>query len=605
MNAHARLLGRLGATGLVSLLVTFGCGGDDDATGSAGTGGKGGASSGGHAGNGGKGGAGSGGQGGTSGKGGAGGKGGKGSVGGTGGVGGAAGSDEGGAAGATGDLAGAAGSGEGGAAGAGGPSGLALLNVDLSFTSLLPEEQEFLTVHAVADDGSSDSATVRTSDASVATAELTGQTLVITAGTTLGEATITVKSGFGLTKKVDVLVSNPRALKIKKDLLVAYVDDFDLLYSDVGSGADADGAFWGPKLENGFYALGHLDRVGHADPSGQVGMIVVKPLVEDAVAAPTDFEYIWDDSGSGGDMDGSFWRPLCPTNYVALGSVSAHASHAKPSVDVIRCLRSDLAEPAAIGGGLWSDGGSGADNDFGSWSIVIPPGSESEGTVPIVSGSFIGASGYNQPSSDAAMNMLRLVVPVVRQVDEASAYPKLTSILPPEETTPVQLGRAVLLPFTVVKDDARSYDYKVKSSPFYRLERDVYYRRLVHQYNSTEVEQSVSHDVTSGVSMEQTDEFSITTGISVSVTGGVNFIADASATVTVSLELGYSSSTTIGEFTQTSVTKNVTIPPHTAAALWQLIHRFTLKRRNGNVWETVGTPWEIGVDSFVVDQYPH
>ena len=70
------------------------------------------------------------------------------------------------------------------------------------------------------------------------------------------------------------------------------------------------------------------------------------------------------------------------------------------------------------------------------------------------------------------------------------------------------------------------------------------------------------------------------------------------------LELGYSSSTTIGEFREESVTKDIVVPPHTAAALWQLIHRFTLKRRNRNTWETVGAPWEVGVNSFVVDQYP-
>jgi hypothetical protein len=88
------------------------------------------------------------------------------------------------------------------------------------------------------------------------------------------------------------------------------------------------------------------------------------------------------------------------------------------------------------------------------------------------------------------------------------------------------------------------------------------------------------------------------------VEGGVSFLASATTSVTVSLELGYSTSTTVGEFRQESLTKDVVIPPMSAGALWQLQHRFTLKRRNENTWETVGTPWEIGVNSFVVDTYP-
>jgi Insecticidal Crystal Toxin, P42/Vacuolar protein sorting-associated protein 62 len=607
MHMNARLVHRLGAVGLVTLVIASGCGGDDDDTGSGGASGRGG--SGGQAGK----------SGATAGKGnGAGGTSGASETGGAGandggsarggnangGVPGTSGGAPGTSGGAPGASGGAPGASEGGASGAG-VGDLALLNVDMSFTSLLPGEQEFLTVHAVADDGSNDTATASSADHSVATASLTGETLVITAGAELGETTVTVKSGAGLTKTVDVLVSNPRALKIGNDLLVAYVDDYDLLYNDAGSGADLDGSFWSPQVANGFYAVGHLDRVGHDDPSGQMAMIVVKPLVDDAVAAPTDYTYIWDDSGSGASMDGSFWKPVCPTNYSALGTVGAVDSHAKPPLDAIRCVRSDLVEPAAIGDPLWNDGGSGADDDFGSWGITVPPDSDSEGTVPLVSGSFVGSSGYTKPTSDPAANMLRITVPIVREVDESKAFPRLTSLLPPDETTPVQTGRAVLIPFTAVNDDARDFDYKVKTSPFYQLDRDVYYRLLVDQYNETDVAQEIDHDVTSGVSMEQTQEFSITTGISVSVTGGVNFIADATATVTVSLELGYSSSTTIGEFTQQSVTKDITIPPHSAIALWQLIDRFTLKRRNGNVWETVGTPWEIGVDSFVVDQYPH
>jgi len=574
MKTSTFLVRGIGVSFVLSALVMHGCGGDDD--GNSAAGGTGGGSSG------------------SSGKGGKGGKGGEGGEGGEG------------ARGGTGGGAGEAGGGTSGGAGEAGGDGAsnARLSVDLSFTSLLPNEQEFLVVLATADNGSDETATVTSADETIATATIVGTTLVIQAGTELGETVLTVESASGLEKTVTVLVSDPRALKIGDDLLVAWVSDFDLLYQDGGSGASLDGSYWAPRLSNGFFALGHHGQVGYADPSGTAAMLVVKPLSEDALAIPTDLAWIWDDAGSGGDWDGSFWKPVCPTNYQALGTVAAMASWTKPPLDVVRCVRSDLVEPGALGAALWNDLGSGANNDFASWSIAVAPGSESAGTVPLVSGSFVGANVYTAPASDPTANILRLGIPIVREIELERAFPSLDSLLPPEETTPVEVGRAVLIPFIAVADPARTLDYKVSTSPFYRLERDVYYRRLVHQYNQTSVDQTISHTVTTGVTREDTEEFSITTGISISVEGGVSFIVDATATVTVSLELGYSSSTTIGEFREESVTKDVVVPPRTAAALWQLIHRFTLKRRNGNTWETVGAPWEVGVNSFVVDQYP-
>jgi hypothetical protein len=332
---------------------------------------------------------------------------------------------------------------------------------------------------------------------------------------------------------------------------------------------------------------------------------VVKALQADALAIPTDFTQIWNDNNSGASMNGSFWRPVCPANYKALGHVGAENSWDKPPLDVIRCVRMDLVEIAAVGGQIWNDRSSGASLNFSAWSVMIPPGVPSIGTMPIAPGTFVGAGDWNQPSSDAAANMVRLDIPIVREVDLGNAFPKLESLLPPEETTPVQLGRSILIPFTNVADPARTLGYKVDTSPFYRLDRDVYYRRLLHQYNSTDLEQPISHAVTTGVSMERSEEFSITTGISVTVSGGVNFgVGSAGSEVTVSLELGYTTSTTLGEFREETISKDVVVPPHSSAALWQLIHRFTLKRRNGSAWETVGTPWEIGVNSFVVDSYP-
>jgi len=90
-----------------------------------------------------------------------------------------------------------------------------------------------------------------------------------------------------------------------------------------------------------------------------------------ALRPPLDYELVWTDKGSGSDRDGSMWRPLPPPGYVALGLV-CNNGYGKPAVDIIRCVRADLVIASLIGNLVWDDSGTGADRDFGSWEISPP-----------------------------------------------------------------------------------------------------------------------------------------------------------------------------------------------------------------------------------------
>ena len=67
------------------------------------------------------------------------------------------------------------------------------------------------------------------------------------------------------------------------------------------------------------------------------------------------FERVWRDSGwrARGKPRGtlSFWRPVPSEGYVACGHVASD-THAPPPIDVVACLRADLARRAALGDGL-------------------------------------------------------------------------------------------------------------------------------------------------------------------------------------------------------------------------------------------------------------
>lgn len=176
-------------------------------------------------------------------------------------------------------------------------------------------------------------------------------------------------------------------------LELAYVDDFQLMWRDKGSGGDFDGAYYRPDLDNfptGFYSLGHYGQGDYGTPRGFV--FAARELQDGALASPQDYEWVYSDWGSGADMDGSFWKPVPPSeDYVCLGLV-AQTGYSKPSTDAVRCVRKNLTVPAKVGNTIWIDQGTGAHYYFGSWQII--PADENG----IFLGTFTGSGGTNDSS---------------------------------------------------------------------------------------------------------------------------------------------------------------------------------------------------------------
>jgi len=75
-------------------------------------------------------------------------------------------------------------------------------------------------------------------------------------------------------------------------------------------------------------------------------MAVVTPVTENqlsATAFPDDFELIWKSDCS----TLSFWKPLAPDGYVAIGNVAVDST-TKPSLESFVCIREDLTETAGV-----------------------------------------------------------------------------------------------------------------------------------------------------------------------------------------------------------------------------------------------------------------
>jgi hypothetical protein len=176
------------------------------------------------------------------------------------------------------------------------------------------------------------------------------------------------------------------------ELELAYIDQFQLVWWDKGSGGDFDGAYWRPIVPDGFYALGHYGEGDYSNPPRGF-MFAARELVPGALARPVDYVKVWDDRGSGADLDGSFWRPIAPAGYVCLGLVGQRG-YSKPSTDEIMCVREDLVVPGKVGNTIWIDEETHADVDFGSWQII--PADENG----IYIGTFTGNNSHSSPPTD-------------------------------------------------------------------------------------------------------------------------------------------------------------------------------------------------------------
>ena len=102
-------------------------------------------------------------------------------------------------------------------------------------------------------------------------------------------------------------------------------------------------------------------------------------LVAGDVKPPRKFHYRWDDSGSGGEHDGSFWQPEAPHGYTCLGDTSSR-SQGRPNRNDFRCVPTECVERISDtthdGAYVWRDHGSGAEQDAGIYSV---PGARTDG----------------------------------------------------------------------------------------------------------------------------------------------------------------------------------------------------------------------------------
>lgn len=474
------------------------------------------------------------------------------------------------------------------------------------YVSMVPGANESVTICAPDGAGSTENCTITNSNPSVASATLADSSIHIT-GLAYGTTEITVTGARGLKRTLPVRVYSPFVLETA-ELLITFVDQYELRWNDLGSHGDNEGSFYHPVTKDGYHALGTLGLGpnGYPNPNGTRAAMVVKarPGHEDAVAFPLDYELVYKDAGSGADMFGSFWRPVPPAGFVALGTVVSRNSWDRPMLTDVVCVREDLTKPGEAGAFLYSDVGTGAKMFLSCWSVDQPVAGPHE-LAYLVTGTFVAVGNWSRPTANPMIHVLKVDLPTLSEAPPQTYIPKLDGYgSPPPQTTPT-LDRAMLLPCSIVNDKVRTdVGWKVAHSPMYRLERCVYYLLLYHNHNQTSKLQTNGFERTTGISTSEAMRIWSETAVSLSVEAGVSIkFFDARVTATVSRSMGYETETSITEFEEKSVSTSLNIAPGKAGAIWQKCTRYILYRHNGADLEPVSS-WEYKMDSYVTDEYP-
>ncbi len=467
--------------------------------------------------------------------------------------------------------------------------------LDKLVVSVVPGGSEAVTFRLANGDVAPDQFTISNSSPDVATATRSDSTILIS-GHSEGKTNITI-SGGNASCTLPVQVYNPLVLDTG-ELLITYSDTFRLVCDMSRFG------YWEPVPPEGFHNLGSWANTARTNPNGEYAVMVVKARPGSNAIAFTDSFLVFHTQGY---ERIAMFKPVAPPGYKAMGDIVTQTSFGGPLIwpDSAVCIRNDLTVSGEVGIRLedWED------HDFiwnSCWRFDQPDlGDHPEAFLS--QGTFVMIVGRNQPDLDPSMNVLKVELPMLAEAPYQSFVPTLDGYdTPPDETIPI-MAKAMLVPCSIINDSSYVGDiwWQVANTPFYRLERQVFYKRLYHNYNQTSEMQTNSVTITSGMTTTESERIWGETRVSISMETGLSFKAiTGKLTATVSQSFGYETQTQVAELQQTSITSSINTPPGKAAALWQKYNKYVLYRHNGTQLEQVST-WGFGVESYVTDEYPN
>ena len=149
------------------------------------------------------------------------------------------------------------------------------------------------------------------------------------------------------------------AAKTQEKFEFVPVSEYDEVWNDSGSGAEQDVSVWRPRVPAGCHLIGMTAKNGHSRPT--FSTLVIRAGGGD-IAPPERFDLVWWQER--GKRRFWCWRPIPPAGYVSLGDVGT-TSETPPSRKDVVCVSLARLSPnrQPLGGQIWNDRGGGAPKD--------------------------------------------------------------------------------------------------------------------------------------------------------------------------------------------------------------------------------------------------
>ena len=149
------------------------------------------------------------------------------------------------------------------------------------------------------------------------------------------------------------------AAKTQEKFEFVPVSEYDEVWNDSGSGAEQDVSVWRPRVPARCHLIGMTAKNGHSRPT--FSTLVIRAGGRD-IAPPERFDLVWWQER--GKRRFWCWRPIPPAGYVSLGDVGT-TSETPPSRKDVVCVSLACLSPnrQPLGSQIWNDRGGGAPKD--------------------------------------------------------------------------------------------------------------------------------------------------------------------------------------------------------------------------------------------------
>ncbi|GKZ27017.1 hypothetical protein AbraIFM66951_004109 [Aspergillus brasiliensis] len=376
------------------------------------------------------------------------------------------------------------------------------------------------------------------------------------------------------------------------ELVVTLTSKFDDIWNDAGSGATRDGGFWHPisqvTTQGTLRPLGSMAVGNFKELNGQRAALLIGAKSSSSsnppVKAPTGYTQLWVDKNSGAKRDGSFWRPIAPSGYIAMGDV-VQSGWTMPSTSKVWCVRSDLvADGQYADESVWDDNMSGVGGNVSIWEVYPYPNNISGSEfLPVVAGTFRAMT--DAPHS-VKPDLGYAVVPTLKIPRDFAEFtdptPTFTaSTIPSTGTTYTWVGQCeVTLPFTSFYSDTDQRSLQLISNPFCKLNRSITWYVEGSYINNSAGTIRRSKQVTTGVSSAQSTELAHNTGVAIESKAGIWLVK---LKVNLNYQFSHTSSSTNEEYQEETITTEFDVPSYHATVVFSKRVRIKAQRADGSI----------------------